>query len=331
LKTQSASSQDPLRDARVLVTGGAGFIGSHVVDQLLLRPVREVVVLDDFSRGSRANLVAASADSRVRVVEGSITDLDLVRDVMRGTDYVAHLAALWLYDCERYPRTALEVNAVGTYNVIEAAQEAGVEKLVYSSSASVYGEAVSIPMSEQHPLNNRSMYGATKVAGEQFLRAFGARHGLRYIGLRYMNVYGPRLQYQGDYVSVVMNVLNRIGQGLSPVIFGDGSQIYDFTYVDDAARANILALDAAASDEFINIGVGVGTTINELVSSLLQMTRSSLPPEYRPAERIPVKSRVSTTDTAERVLGFRAHTPLAEGLPLTVRWWEKETGYARDQ
>lgn len=328
MKTQSASSQDPLRDARVLVTGGAGFIGSHVVDQLLLRPVREVVVLDDFSRGSRANLVAASADSRLQVVEGSVTDLDLVRSLMRGTDCVAHMAALWIYDCEKHPRTALEVNAVGTYNVVEAAQEAGVEKLVYSSSASVYGEAVSIPMSEQHPLNNRSMYGATKIAGEQFLRAFGAKHGLRYIGLRYMNVYGPRLQFQGEYVSVVMNVLNRIGRGERPVIYRDGTQVYDFTYVDDAARANLLALTTNRSDEFINVGTGIGTSVNDLVALLLDVAGSDLAPEYRPDGSVLVARRVGSTRRAYEVLGFQAGILLEDGVPPTVRWWAEQTGFA---
>ena len=252
-----------LNDSRVLVIGGAGFVGSHLVDQLTQEPVQGIVVLDNFVRGTRANLRQAVQDDRVCVVEGSMTDLELLRDLMQGTDYVFHLAALWLYECVHRPRSALEVNVVGTYNVVETAQQAGVKKVVYSSSASVYGDAVSIPMTEEHPFNNRTMYGATKIAGEQFFRAFYEQHGLDYVGLRYMNIYGPRMDYKGTYVSVIMKVLDRIDQGLPPLIFGDGSQSYDFIHVHDVARANILALKSNATDEFFNIGMGAKTSINE--------------------------------------------------------------------
>src|SRR5207253_2181921 len=206
---------------------------------------------------------------------------ELLRDLMQDTDYVFHLAALWLYECVHQPRAALEVNVVGTYNVVETAQQAGVKKVVYSSSASVYGDAVFTPMTEEHPFNNRTMYGATKIAGEQFFRAFNEQQKLNYVGLRYMNIYVPRMDYKGTYVSVIMKVLDRIDQGLPPIIFGDGSQAYDFVHVDDVARANILALKSDASDEFFNIGVGVKTTIRELVQLLLEITGSSLVPEYR--------------------------------------------------
>ncbi|MEE8305498.1 MAG: NAD-dependent epimerase/dehydratase family protein, partial [Candidatus Tectomicrobia bacterium] len=271
-----------LRDSRVLVIGGAGFLGSHLVDQLTQEPVREIVVLDNFVRGTRANLSQAIQDERVRIVEGSITDLQVLRDVMQGTDYVFHLAALWLYECVHEPRAAVEVNILGTYNVIETAQQAGVKKVVYSSSASVYGDAIFTPMTEEHPFNNRTMYGATKIAGEQFFRAFHEQHVLNYVGLRYMNIYGPRMDDKGTYVSVIMKVLDRIDQGLPPIIFGDGSQSYDFIHVHDVARANILALKSEASDEFFNIGMGVKSSINQLVHLLLEVTGSDLQPEYRP-------------------------------------------------
>lgn len=309
-----------LDDARILVIGGAGFLGSHLVDQLTLEPVREIVVLDNFVRGTRANLRQAVRDPRVRIVEGSITDLDCLRELMTGTDYVFHLAALWLYECVHQPRAALEVNVVGTYNVIETAQEAGVKRIVYSSSASVYGDALFTPMTEEHPFNNRTMYGATKIAGEQFLRAFYERYGLPYVGLRYMNIYGPRMDYKGTYVSVIMKVLDRIDQGLPPIIFGDGSQAYDFVHVADVARANVLAMKSDVVDEFFNVGMGVKTTINELVELLLKITGSPLRPEYRPQEQMFVTHRVGSTEKAERLLGFRARIPLEDGLRSVVAW-----------
>jgi UDP-glucose 4-epimerase len=243
---------------------------------------------------------------------------------MAGTDFVVHLAGLWLYECVHEPRSALDVNVVGTYNVVEAAQEAGVKKVVYSSSASVYGDAVFTPMTEEHPFNNRTMYGATKIAGEQFLRAFYEQHKSDYVGLRYMNIYGPRMDYKGTYVSVIMKVLDRIDAGLAPVIFGDGSQAYDFVHVGDVARANILALQSEATDEFFNIGIGVKTTIRELVERILEITGSSLEPEYRPQEQMFVTHRVGSTEKAERLLGFRATTPLDEGLRSVVDWRQSD-------
>lgn len=306
--------------SRILVVGGAGFLGSHVVDQLTETQAREIVVLDNFVRGTRANLAVAVRDPRVRVVDGSITDRALLHDLMAGTDYVVHLAALWLYECVHQPRSALEVNVVGTYNVVEAAQQAGVRKVVYSSSASVYGDAVFTPMTEEHPFNNRTMYGATKIAGEQFFRAFYEQHKSDYVGLRYMNIYGPRMDYKGTYVSVIMKVLDRIEAGLSPIIFGDGSQAYDFVHVADVARANILALQAEATDQFFNIGIGVKTTIRELVDMLLEITGSNLEPEYRPQEQMFVTHRVGSIDKAERLIGFRAGIPLEEGLRSVVEW-----------
>ena len=309
-----------LSDSRILVIGGAGFVGSHIVDQLTQEPVREIVVLDNFVRGVPANLRLGRQDKRVQVVEGSVMDLPLLRELMSGTDYVFHLAALWLYECVHEPRSALEVNVVGTYNVIETAQQAGVKKVVYSSSASVYGDALFTPMTEDHPFNNRTMYGATKIAGEQFFRAFYEQHKMDYVGLRYMNIYGPRMDYKGTYVSVIMKVLDRIDQGLPPIIFGDGSQAYDFIHVDDIARANILALKSEASDAFFNVGKGVKTTINELVHLLLKITGTDLKPDFRPQEQMFVTHRVGSTDKARELLGFQAEIPLEAGLRSVVEW-----------
>ncbi|MEI8305635.1 MAG: NAD-dependent epimerase/dehydratase family protein [Chloroflexales bacterium] len=318
-----------LENSRILVIGGAGFVGSHIVDQLLAEPVREIVVLDNFVRGARYNLNQAVQDSRVTVVDGSVTDRAMLRELMQGTDYVFHLAALWLYECVHEPRSAIEVNVVGTYNVIEAAQQAGVKKVVYSSSASVYGDALFTPMTEEHPFNNRTMYGATKIAGEQFFRAFYQQHKMPYAGLRYMNIYGPRMDYKGTYVSVIMKVLDRIDQGLPPVIFGDGSQAYDFIHVEDVARANILALKSDATDQFFNIGMGVKTTINELVDMLLEITGSDLQPDYRPQEQMFVTHRLGSTEKAESLLGFRASVPLVDGLRSVVEWRKSDQERAR--
>jgi UDP-glucose 4-epimerase len=309
-----------IEDSRILVIGGAGFVGSHIVDQLLAEPVREIVVLDNLVRGTRNNLAGALQDERVTLVEGSVEDLDLLRELMQGTDYAFHLAALWLYECVHEPRRALEANVVGTYNVIETAHEAGVKKVVYSSSASVYGNAVEEPMTEEHPFHNRTMYGATKIAGEQFFRAFHERHGLDYVGHRYMNIYGPRMDYKGTYVSVIMKVLDRIDEGLPPLIYGDGSHTYDFVHVADVARANILSLKADATDTFFNIGTGLPTTIKELVGMLLEITGSTIEPEFLPQEEVFVTNRVGSTELAERLLGFRAEVDLRAGLESVVDW-----------
>jgi UDP-glucose 4-epimerase len=308
-----------LEGARILVIGGAGFVGSHIVDQLLHEPVAQIVVLDNFVRGSRANLPVG--DPRVEIVEGSIADIPLLHRLMRDADYVFHLAALWLQECVQEPRSALEINVVGTYNVIEAALACHVKRLVYSSSASVYGDALFTPMTEEHPFNNRTMYGATKIAGEQFLRAANEQHGLDYVGLRYMNIYGPRMDERGAYVSVIVKVLDRIDQGLPPLVYGDGSQSYDFIHVSDVARANILALKALTSDRFYNVGTGVKTSIKTLVDRLLLLTGCTIPVEYRPQAQSFVTHRVGSTDLAKADLSFDATVSLDEGLGSTVDWW----------
>jgi UDP-glucose 4-epimerase len=309
-----------LTDARIAVIGGAGLLGSHIVDQLLDKRVAEVVVYDNFIRGTHANLESAIGDRRLRIVQASMTDEEALRDALTGIDCVFLLASLWLGECVNEPRKAWEVNVLGTWNVVEACLDLGVKRLVFSSSASVYGNAVQTPMTEDHPFNNRTTYGATKIANEQMLRAIYTQHGLPFVGHRYMNIYGPRMDYQGTYVSVIMRVLDKIWAGERPVIFGDGSQVYDFIYVGDTAEANILSMEADCADEFFNIGMGVGTTINELVQLLLELTGSDLEPEYRPQEQSYVTYRIGSVDKAERLLGFRAHTPLREGLAKVIEW-----------
>jgi UDP-glucose 4-epimerase len=314
-----------LSGKKIVVIGGAGLVGSHIIDQLIDEPVSQIVVYDNFVRGSRKNLEHAIARSRkITLEDASILNIDRLQKNLEGAGGVFLLAALWLGECVADPRTAIQVNVVGTFNVIEAAIKAGVERVVYSSSASVYGDAVSTPMTEDHPFNNRTMYGATKIAGEQFFRALYEQHKLPYVGLRYMNVYGPRMDYHGTYVSVIMKVLDRIEQNQPPVIFGDGSQAYDFIHVTDVARANILSMKGEVADQFFNIGTGVKTTINELVHLLLKISDSSLEPEYRPEEQMFVTHRVSSTERAERQLGFRANIPLEEGLRSVVEWRRRD-------
>lgn len=309
-----------LNNKKIALIGGAGLVGSHIVDQLTHEPVSEILVYDNFVRGSQANLSKALTCDKVKVVDASMTDRDALRRSLEGVDGVFLLASLWLGECVNDPRSAWEVNVLGTWNVLETCRELGIQRIVYSSSASVYGNAVFTPMTEEHPFNNRTTYGATKIANEQMFRAIYEQHKLPYIGYRYMNIYGPRMDYQGTYVSVIMKALDRIFAGQPPIIFGDGSQMYDFVYVNDVAEANILGMKADCADEFFNIGMGVGTTINELVDILLELTGSSVRPEYRTQEQSFVTQRIGSTEKAEQLLGFKAHTPLVDGLRQVVEW-----------
>jgi UDP-glucose 4-epimerase len=303
-----------------MVIGGAGLVGSYIVDKLTREPVSEIIVYDSFVRGTRANLAEAIKCPNVRIVEASITDRDTLLHEMNGVDGVFLLASLWLGECVNDPRSAWEVNVLGTWNAVEACRDLGVKRVVYSSSASVYGNAVFTPMTEEHPFNNRTTYGATKIANEQMFRAIYEQHKLPYIGFRYMNIYGPRMDYEGMYVSVIMKVLDRIFTGQPPVIYGDGNQVYDFVYVEDVAEANILGMKADCADEFFNIGSGLGTTINELVNILLELTDSDLRPEHRLQEQSFVTHRIGSTEKAEKLLAFKAKTPLLEGLRRVVEW-----------
>jgi UDP-glucose 4-epimerase len=305
---------------RLMVIGGAGLVGSHIVDQLTREPVSEIIVYDNFVRGTLENLAEALKCPKVRVVQASMTDRETLRREMEAVDGVFLLASLWLGECVNDPRSAWEVNTMGTWNVVEACLDLGVKRVVYSSSASVYGNAMFTPMTEEHPLNNRNTYGATKIANEQMFRAIYEQHKLPYVGYRYMNIYGPRMDYQGTYVSVIMKALDRIFADQSPIIYGDGTQMYDFIYVEDVAEANILGMKADCADEFFNIGMGIGTTINELVDMLLELTGSNLKPEYRPQAQSFVTHRIGSTEKTERMLSFKANTQLIEGLRRVVEW-----------
>jgi nucleoside-diphosphate-sugar epimerase len=314
-----------IRGKTILVIGGAGFIGSHVVDELLQEDVKQVIVYDNFARGVRENLEEALRDPRVRIFEvgGDILHTDLLAQAMRESDQVVHLAALWLLQCYEYPRAAFEVNVRGTFNVLEACRDRGIERLVYSSSASVYGDAAQMPMTEDHPFNNRTFYGATKIAGEAMCRAFADRYGLAYTGLRYMNVYGARQDYKGTYIAVIMKILDRLDQGLPPILYGDGSQAYDFIYVTDCARANVCALKADTTDQFYNVGSGTRTSLRELCEMIQEATGSALPIQFEKAGKTFVTNRIGSTTKAARELGFRTSVTLPEGLQRLIDWRER--------
>jgi UDP-glucose 4-epimerase len=312
---------------RVLVTGGAGLVGSHIIDLLVAeREPPEIVVLDNFVRGRRANLAAALARAPVRIVEGDIRDRAVLADVMQGVDVVFHQAAIRITQCAAEPRLALEVMAEGTFNVLEAAAHAGVKKVIAASSASVYGLADEFPTPEtQHPYHNRTLYGAAKAFNEGLLRSFHEMYGLDYVALRYFNVYGPRMDIHGAYTEVFVRWMERIAAGQPPLIFGDGLQTMDFVYIEDVARANILAARAGVTDRVFNVASGSETTLTELAQALLRVMGSSLQPEYGPERQVnPVPRRLADTRSAERVLGFRARVGLEDGLRRLVEWWQRE-------
>ncbi|MFT7157308.1 MAG: UDP-glucose 4-epimerase [Parvicella sp.] len=320
-----------LKDKKILVIGGAGFIGSFVVAELLKQPVGEVVVYDNFARGQKSYLKIQLEDSRCSLfpVGGDIREIDILNDAMKGKDYVISLAAMWLLHCKDYPRTAFDVNIAGTFNVLEACVNNNIKKLIWSSSASVYGDAVELPMTEAHPFNNKNFYGASKIAGEAMATAFNDRYGLEVIGLRYMNVYGPHQDQTAAYTGVVPIMLNKIEANESPVINGDGSQSYDFIYVEDVARCNVDALKSDQKFGMYNVGTEVQTSIKELCDTILELKGSDLKVQYNPYSeddaRALVQNRIGSKKKAEKEIGFNYKFGLKEGLQKLIDW-RIETG-----
>ena len=315
-----------MKKSKILVIGGAGFIGSHVVSSLLKEEVKSVVVYDNLGRGDIAYLKDSLKDERCTFYQngGDIRDVDILNDAMQGVDYVIHLAAMWLLHCKDFPRTAFHVNIEGTFNVLEACVKNKVKRLVYSSSASVYGDAADVPMTENHPFNNKNFYGATKIAGEAMCRAFYDRYGLDYVGLRYMNVYGPHQDQTAAYTGVIPIMLNKIDANEAPTINGDGSQAYDFIDVRDVARCNVLALKSSATDEFYNVGTGVQTSIAQLCDKILELRNSDLQVSYNPyseddARRM-VQNRIGCPKKAKKDLGFEYEIGLEQGLKDLIDW-----------
>ena len=325
------SAAVPLRGARVLVTGGAGTIGSTLVDQLVELEAGHVVVLDNLVRGRTANLAGALSSGRVELVDADIRDRAVLARLTRGCDVVFHLAAIRITQCAEEPRLALEVLADGTFNVLEAAHAAGVRKVVASSSASVYGLAEVFPTQEDHhPWSNDTLYGAAKVFNEGLLRSFHAMYGMDYVALRYFNVYGPRMDVHGVYTEVLVRWMERIAVGQPPLIMGDGSQTMDFVHTRDIARANVLAAQSDVTDEVLNIGSGIETSLLELAQALLRATDSPLPVEFGPARTVnAVTRRLACVDRARELLGWKSETALEDGLRELVSWWQASTPAAR--
>jgi UDP-glucose 4-epimerase len=315
-----------IENSKILVIGGAGFIGSFVVKELLKEPVAEVIVYDNFARGKKEYLEDCLTDSRCKLfpIGGDIRETDILNKAMEGVDYVFCLAAMWLLHCKDFPRTAFEVNIAGTFNVLEACVNNKIKKLIWSSSASVYGDAVQLPMREDHPFNNKNFYGATKIAGEAMATAFNDRYGLKVIGLRYMNVYGPHQDQTAAYTGVIPIMLNKIDANEAPVINGDGSQAYDFIYVEDVARCNVQALKSNVDHGFYNVGTEVQTSIKALCDLILQLKKSDLKVTYKPYSaddaRALVQNRIGSAERAEKGLGFRYKYSLEAGLLKLIEW-----------
>lgn len=311
----------------ILITGGAGMIGSATVDLLLQdHPRTRIVILDNLSRGTTANIESALKHPRVRFVLGDISDAATVASACRNVDAVIHLAAQRITACAADPRRAMEVMCDGSFNVVDAARQAGVRKIVAASSASIYGLADVFPTPEDHhPYNNQTWYGASKVMLEGLLRSYHAMYGLPYVALRYFNVYGPRMDTHGKYTEVLVRWIDRIAQGQPPLILGDGHQTMDFVYIDDVAKANVLALQSDCDDDVINVASGRETSLRELAAALLKvMGATHLVPEYGPERSVnPVLRRLASTRKAQSLLGFRAEVGLEEGLDRLVRWWQK--------
>jgi UDP-glucose 4-epimerase len=311
---------------RCLITGGIGLIGSNIADILVQEGASEVVLFDNFTRGRLSNTDWARKHGTVRIIEGDIRDGQAVREAMEGIDTVFHQAAIRITHCAEDPRLAHDVLATGTLNVIEAACDAGVRKVVAASSASIYGLATQFPTTEDHhPYDNNTIYGAAKVYLEGLLRSYHAMRGLDYVALRYFNVYGPRMDIYGAYTEVLIRWMDRLIAGQPPLILGDGLQTMDFIYVEDVARANVLAAKSPATDEVFNVASETETSLRDLAAALQKVMGTNFEPEFGPARKVnPVPRRLASTAKARKMIGFEASVSLEEGLERLVAWWREQ-------
>jgi UDP-glucose 4-epimerase len=310
--------------AKILVTGGCGLIGSTTIDQLLREDVEKIVIFDNLVRGSMHNVAEILKDKRVELVKGDIRDVNATRRVTEGMDAVIHMAAIRITACAEDPREAMEVMCNGSFNVVEAAHLANVKKIVCASTASIYGLADNFPTTEKdHPYNNRTWYGASKIMLEGLLRSFNDMYGTDYVAFRYFNVYGPRMDIHGKYTEVLIRWMERIDAGIPPLILGDGKTSMDFIYIDDIARANVTGLKSDVSDEVFNVASEVETTLLDLAETLMRvMGKSNLQPEFGPERKVnAVPRRLASTEKAQGLLGWKAEVSLEEGLERLVNWW----------
>jgi len=313
-----------LSGKKILVTGGAGLVGSHIVDELV-KDGAKVTVYDSFIRGKIEHLDWARATEPVEIVRADLRDSERIREVLEGVDYVFHQAAAWLRLCQENPRLSLDVNIAGTFNLLEACVEAGVKKIVAASSSSVYGEGLYLPTDENHPFNNDLFYGASKIANEQYYRAFYKKYGLDFVAFRYLNVYGPRQPYEAAYMDVIMHFLNRIDAGEPPVVRGDGSATVDLVYAGDVARANVMALKSPVTNEFFNVASGVETTLRELAYLLIRLRgkEGKLEPEFQAMDTGLVTRRWGCPKKAREMLGFEVTTSVEDGMRRVIEWREQ--------
>ncbi len=323
-----------LHNKRVLVTGGAGFVASHIVDLLVAEQCRDIAVIDNMVRGRPENLASAMARGGVRLIEGDIRDRDLMNRLVATSDVVFHQAALRITHCAAEPRLALEVMVGATFDLLTMCAAHGIEKVIAASSASVYGMAEAFPTNEKHhPYNDRTLYGAAKSFNEGLLRSFHDMLGLDYVALRYFNVYGPRMDIHGKYTEVLIRWMERIESGLPPLIFGDGLQTMDFVHVRDVARANILAAKAPVSDAVFNVGCGAETSLVGLATALAKaMGRPHLEPQFVGERAVnPVSRRLADTSAARELMGFESSISLDNGLRELVDWWRGERNLASQE
>jgi UDP-glucose 4-epimerase len=311
-----------INGSTILITGGAGFVGSHIADMCLQAGAKKVIAFDNLVRGSVDNIQDAMASGRFEFIQGDVRDRELVNQCVKGCDYVFHQAALRITACAENPRAGHEVMMDGSFNVLEACVTHNVKKIVAASSASVYGEPDTQPIDESAAYNNRTLYGAAKIALEHYLKAFNEMYGLQYVALRYFNLYGPRMDMTGVYTEVMVRWMDRIDKGESPLIFGKGDQAMDFVYVGDAARANLVALQSGVSDDVFNVATGKDTSLVELCSLMLQrMGRGDMQPEFREERLVnPVRRRRGGIEKAKERLGFHTSIGLDTGLDRLIAW-----------
>jgi UDP-glucose 4-epimerase len=312
--------------SQVVVTGGGGLIGSYVVDQLVDKGAAQVTVVDNFDRGDRSNLAKALKSNRVKLVEGDICDRQLMRELLGANDALVHMAALRITQCAQDPERARDVMLSAPFNMFLDAAKLKTKRIVAASSSSIYGQAEEFPTTERHhPYNDDTLYGATKLAVEGILRSFSKMYDLPSVTMRFFNVYGPRMDIHGVYTEVMVRWMERIAQGQRPIIFGDGQQSMDFTYVTDVAGSVVAALEADCRDLAFNVGTGRSTTLRELAKTLCEVMGTDLEPEFQPPRGVsPVNYRLADTALAEKELGFRTQVDVREGLGHLVHWWRSQ-------